>query len=84
MLDIGKYSITVSPYHLYRRATLRRLLIMFKDKGDIKTIKEINAMINKSSFTSEMQDEYRAYMYLRETTDKDWAEFVLEDNKIAV
>ena len=44
MLDIGKYSITVSPYHLYRRATLRRLLIMFKDKGDIKTIKEINAI----------------------------------------
>lgn len=84
MLDIGKYSIIVSSYHLYRRATLRRLLIIFKKSGDTKTIKEVNAMINKSSFTSEMQDKYRADMYLRETTDKDWAKFVLEDNKIAV
>lgn len=82
MLDIGRYSLIVSPYHLYKRATLRRLLIIFKDRGDSKTIRDANSMINKSAFTLEMQDKDKAYMYLRETTDEDWARFVLEDNKI--
>lgn len=84
MLDLGKYSLNVSPYHLYRRATLRRLLMIFKNRGERKTIKEINIMISRSSFTAEMEDKYRAYMYLRETTDIDWADFVLEDNKAVV
>lgn len=48
--------------------------------GVKKTIKEVNAMIDNSSFTAEMQDEYTACMYIRETTDEDWANFVLEDN----
>lgn len=84
MLNLGKYSLNVSPYHLYRRATLRRLLMIFKNKGERKTIKEINIMISRSSFTIEMEDKYRAYMYLRETTDIDWADFVLEDNKVVI
>ena len=45
MLDIGKYSLKVSPYHLYKRATLRRLLVVFKEMGEEKTIREINSMI---------------------------------------
>lgn len=80
MLDIGKYSLQISPYHLYRRATLRKLLIILRDMGAKKTIKEVNAMIDNSSFTAEMQDKYTACMYIRETTDGDWANFVLEDN----
>lgn len=84
MFDVGKYSLRVSPYHLYKRATLRRLLIIFKSVGKKKTIKEVNTMINNSSFTTEMQDKYTACMYIRETTDNDWARFVLEDNMIAV
>ena len=84
MFDIGKYSLRVSPYHLYKRATLRRLLIIFKGVGEKKTIKEVNTMINNSSFTAEMQDKYTACMYMRETTDNDWARFVLEDNMISV
>lgn len=47
MLDIGKYSLKVSPYHLYKRATLRRLLVVFKEMGEEKTIREINSMIDK-------------------------------------
>lgn len=82
MLDVGKYSLYVSPYHLYKRATLRRLLIIFKNMGKKKTIKEVNDMINKSSFTSEMKDKYVACMYIHETTDNDWANFVLEDNNV--
>ena len=82
MLDIGKYSLKVSPYHLYRRATLRRLLVVFQEIGEGKTIKEINSMIDRSAFSMEMQDKYKASMYLRETTDEDWARFVLEDNNL--
>ena len=84
MIDIGKYSLSVSPFHLYKRATLRKLLMIFQDRGEAKSIKEINSLIANSSFTEEMKDKYRAIMYLRETTDSDWAEFVLENNKIAV
>ena len=84
MLDIGKYSLKVSPYHLYRRATLRRLLVVFREIGEEKTIKEINSMIDRSAFSMEMQDEYKASMYLRETTDEDWARFVLEDNNLNI
>ena len=84
MLDIGKYSLKVSPYHLYRRATLRRLLVVFQEIGEGKTIKEINSMIDRSAFSMEMQDEYKASMYLRETTDEDWARFVLEDNNLNI
>lgn len=84
MVDIGKYSLSVSPFHLYKRATLRKLLMIFHERGEKKTIKEINSMISKSSFTKEMEDLYTASMYLRETTDSDWADFVLEDNKYAV
>lgn len=84
MLDIGKYSLKVSPYHLYKRATLRRLLVVFREIGEEKTIKEINNMIDRSAFSMEMQDEYKASMYLRETTDEDWARFVLEDNNLNI
>lgn len=84
MLDIGKYSLHVSPYHLYRRGTLRKLLMMFERVGYKKRIKEVNDLIDNSSFTKEMQDKYIACMYLRETTDDDWARFVLEDNKITL
>lgn len=84
MIDIGKYSLSVSPFHLYKRATLRKLLMIFQDRGEAKSIKEVNSLIANSSFTEEMKDKYRAITYLRETTDSDWAEFVLEDNKIAV
>ena len=84
MLDIGKYSLKVSPYHLYRRATLRRLLVVFQEIGEGKTIKEINSMIDRSAFSMEMQDKYKASMYLRETTDEDWARFVLEDNNLNI
>lgn len=84
MLDIGKYSLKVSPYHLYRRATLRRLLVVFREIGEEKTIKEINSMIDRSAFSMEMQDKYKASMYLRETTDEDWARFVLEDNNLNI
>lgn len=84
MLDIGRYSLKVSPYHLYKRATLRRLLVVFLEIGEEKTIKEINNMIDRSAFSMEMQDEYKASMYLRETTDEDWARFVLEDNNLNI
>lgn len=84
MLDIGKYSLKVSPYHLYKRATLRRLLVVFREIGEEKTIKEINNMIDRSAFSMEMQDEYKVSMYLRETTDEDWARFVLEDNNLNI
>ena len=84
MLDIGRYSLKVSPYHLYKRATLRRLLVVFREIGEEKTIKEINNMIDRSAFSMEMQDEYKASMYLRETTDEDWARFVLEDNNLNI
>lgn len=84
MLDIGRYSLKVSPYHLYKRATLRRLLVVFREIGEEKTIKEINSMIDRSAFSMEMQDEYKASMYLRETTDEDWARFVLEDNNLNI
>ncbi|MCI7613203.1 MAG: hypothetical protein MSS66_09525 [Selenomonadaceae bacterium] len=84
MLDIGKYSLKVSPYHLYKRATLRRLLVVFREIGEEKTIKEINNMIDRSAFSMEMQDKYKASMYLRETTDEDWARFVLEDNNLNI
>ena len=84
MLDIGKYSLKVSPYHLYKRATLRRLLVVFREIGEEKTIQEINNMIDRSAFSMEMQDEYKASMYLRETTDEDWARFVLEDNNLNI
>ena len=60
MLDIGRYSLKVSPYHLYKRATLRRLLVVFREIGEEKTIKEINNMIDRSAFSMEMQDEYKA------------------------
>ena len=84
MLDIGKYSLKVSPYHLYKRATLRRLLVVFEEMGEEKTIREINSMIDRSAFSMEMQDKYKASMYLRETTDEDWARFVLEDNNFKI
>lgn len=84
MLDIGIYSLKVSPYHLYKRATLRRLLVVFREIGEEKTIQEINNMIDRSAFSMEMQDEYKASMYLRETTDEDWARFVLEDNNLNI
>ena len=84
MLDIGRYSLKVSPYHLYKRATLRRLLVVFREIGEEKTIKEINNMIDRSAFSMEMQDEYKASMYLRETTDEDWARFVLEYNNLNI
>ena len=84
MLDIGRYSLKVSPYHLYKRATLRRLLVVFREIGEEKTIKEINNMIDRSAFSMEMQDKYKASMYLRETTDEDWARFVLEDNNLNI
>ena len=84
MLDIGRYSLKVSPYHLYKRATLRRLLVVFREIGEEKTIKEINNMIDRSAFSMEMQDEHKASMYLRETTDEDWARFVLEDNNLNI
>lgn len=84
MLDIGRYSLKVSPYHLYKRATLRRLLVVFREIGEEKTIKEINSMIDRSAFSMEMQDKYKASMYLRETTDEDWARFVLEDNNLNI
>lgn len=84
MVDLGRYSLKVSPYHLYRRATLRKMMILMRKKGVSLTIKNANKMIDNSSFTEEMKDSYAIGMYMRETTDTDWAIFVFEDNSISI